>query len=248
VTYLTFLLVFLIPPIVLLAMTQPRPLAGIGGWRGRWSIPLVCVIAMLYTTPWDNYLVYRQVWWYGADRVLATIGYVPVEEYLFFLLQPIMTGLLLYQFLARIPRVERLAPAPGTVVAGTLFYLLVTGVGVYLLLAGGEQGLYMGLILAWAGPPLAGLWYYGGPIYHAHRRSFAGAVTLATFYLWVADRTAIDLGIWDISDRFSFDMDPLGLPVEEATFFLVTNLLVVQGTLLFLFGHLLPSRTSRLPS
>jgi len=34
-------------------------------------------------------------------RVVGTIGYVPVEEYLFFLLQPILTGLWLYWLLPR---------------------------------------------------------------------------------------------------------------------------------------------------
>jgi lycopene beta-cyclase len=40
--------------------------------------------------------VWRGVWGYGADRVIGTIGYVPVEEYLFFILQPLLTGLWLY--------------------------------------------------------------------------------------------------------------------------------------------------------
>jgi len=33
--------------------------------------------------------------------VVGTIGYVPVEEYLFFLLQPILTGFWLYWLLSR---------------------------------------------------------------------------------------------------------------------------------------------------
>jgi len=39
--------------------------------------------------------------YYGMGRVVGTIGYVPVEEYLFFLLQPILTGLWLYWLLPR---------------------------------------------------------------------------------------------------------------------------------------------------
>jgi lycopene cyclase domain len=66
------------------------------------AIPIVCLIAFTYTTPWDNYLVAQEVWWYGANRVVGTIGYVPVEEYMFFVLQPILTGLFLYQYLYRV--------------------------------------------------------------------------------------------------------------------------------------------------
>lgn len=244
-TYLTFLLIFLVPPILILAVTQPRPLAGVGGWRGRWSIVLVCVIALIYTTPWDNYLVYREVWWYGPERVLATIGYVPVEEYLFFLLQPILTGLVLYQLLARRPVPAATASTRLPQAVGTGVYLALALLGVLLLLAEDEAGLYMGLILAWACPPLAGLWYYGAPVLWRYRRTFAWAVGVPTLYLWIADRTAIDLGIWDISNRYSFDIDPLGLPIEEATFFLVTNLLVVQGLFLFLYGEVLSQATRR---
>jgi lycopene cyclase domain-containing protein len=57
---------------------------------------------------------------------------------------------------------------------------------------------------------------------------------LPTVYLWVADRIAIGLGVWAISDRYTLGFAPLGLPVEEATFFLVTTVISVCGVLLFL--------------
>lgn len=234
-TYLTFLLLFLVPPILGLLFTQPRPLAGVGNVRARVTIPLICLIAFTYTTPWDNYLVYRNVWWYGTDRVLGTIGYVPYEEYAFFLLQPILTGLFLYQLLARNAFPMKPAGA-GARRAGILVFGGLSVLGAGLLLSGWERGLYMGLILAWAGPVLTGMWIYGGTLLWSFRRPLFWGTLVPTLYLWVADHTAIALGIWDISDRYSLGFDPLGLPVEEATFFLVTNLLVVQGSLLFLFG------------
>ena len=235
-TYAQFLLAFIVPPILALAYRQPRPLGGVGGWRGRFSLPLCMAIAFVYTTPWDNYLVYREVWSYPADRVLATIGYVPIEEYVFFLLQPVLTGLLLYRLLARS------TPPPATAstranIVGALIYLACAAWGVWLLLAGPERGLYMGLILAWACPVLAGLWAWGGAFFWTWRKPLFTAAAVGTVYLWIADRIAIGLDIWYIADATRFGFDPLGLPIEEATFFLVTNLLVVQGTTLFLYGH-----------
>ena len=53
--------------------------------------------------------------------------------------------------------------------------------------------------------------------------------------LWVADAIAIHLGIWRISERYTLGPAVGPLPLEEAVFFLVTNLLVVQGLLLFLY-------------
>lgn len=232
-TYLTFLLIFLVTPIAfLLMMRRPLP-SHIDARRERWSIPLVCLIAFVYTTPWDNYLVYRDVWGYGAERVLGTIGYVPLEEYTFFVLQPILTGLVVYRALHG---QERPILGVSSVKFFVLVFLLaITGIGVVCLRVG-DSALYMGLILVWAPPVLLGLWAYAGDLYWALRRPFAWAVIGPTLYLWVADRIALGLGIWHISDTYSFDVDPLGLPIEEATFFLVTNLLVVQGTLLFLYG------------
>lgn len=237
-TYLTFLILFLVLPIAGLWITR-RPLpSSIPPRRARWSLVLVCLIAFVYTTPWDNYLVFRGVWGYGTDRVLATIGYVPVEEYMFFLLQPILTGFFLYRLLAIFGQQPELKPSVLSRVSGGVLYIAITVLGIICLLAN-DSALYMGLILAWAGPVLLGLWVYGGDLFWSLRRPFLLGVALPTLYLWIADRIALGLNIWHISDTYSFDIDPLGLPIEEATFFLVTNLLVVQGTLLFLYGDVL---------
>ncbi len=238
-TYFTFLLVFLVPPILLLALTIPRDFRLQWGRRAWTALPLVSLIAFFYTTPWDNYLVYREVWGYGSDRVLGVIGYVPIEEYLFFVLQPFLTGLFLYHVLGRSNRPSFTLPDAGygrARLVGAGVYGVLTLIGIGLLLSGWEHGLYLGLILAWAGPVLLGLWLFGGAFLWQRRHVFLVSVAIPTVYLWIADRIAIGLGIWDISNRFSLDIDPLGLPLEEAVFFLVTNLLVVQGVLLILAG------------
>lgn len=240
-TYFVFLLVFLIPPILALTLTLPKPLAGLPSKRPYYALPLVCLIAFVYTTPWDNYLVYRGVWGYGTERVLATIGYVPIEEYAFFLLQPILTGLLLYHLLARY-RVESRHYSTSAYIIGIVFYFAITVIGFLLLASGNDLHTYMGLILAWAGPILLGLWIYAGKHFWSLRSVFLLAIGIPTVYLWIADRIAIGLDIWYISDDYSLNWDPLGLPIEEAVFFLVTNILVVQGTLLFLHGDLVAQK------
>jgi lycopene cyclase domain-containing protein len=83
-TYFGFHLVFILPLIgVLLYLvrqqgTLPYPRAGLG-------LLLICAIALVYTTPWDNYLVAQEIWTYDEGRILEQlrIGYVPLEEYLF---------------------------------------------------------------------------------------------------------------------------------------------------------------------
>lgn len=250
-SYLAFLLVWIVPPIVLLAGMRRPPLGGVGGKRAWWSLALTCVVALVWTTPWDNYLVWRGVWNYGSGRIVGTIGYVPVEEYAFFLLQPLLTGLLLYRILERVPPVPSPAggamraakfvvdDVPNTRILGVAIAALFSVIGIYLLARPSEDGTYLGLILAWAMPVIGGLWLYAGHHFWAWRRALLGALVPATVYLWIADGYAIAHGIWSISNRYSFDLDPLGLPVEEAVFFAVTNVLSVLGTMLFLHGDVI---------
>jgi len=245
-SYLNFLLLYIALPIVIMAFTLPRPLAGRGTTRTRWAIGAICLIAFAYTTPWDNYLVYREIWWYGPDRVLGTIYFVPYEEYAFFILQPIMTGLLYYHVLGRYPTWADQPPpkwvTPAQVV-GALAYAALTAWGVWLLVDGDDSGLYMGLILSWACPVLLGIWIYGGSaIWGLVRGPAAITVVISTGYLWVADWFAISDGIWEISAAYTLGINPFGLPIEEATFFLVTNILVVKGATLFLAGDLISAQ------
>ncbi|MBW4488843.1 MAG: lycopene cyclase domain-containing protein [Trichocoleus desertorum ATA4-8-CV12] len=231
-TYSLFHIIFILPPILLLASQQPQPLAGVGGRKAGISLFLIAAVAFVYTTPWDNYLIWRDVWHYGRDRVVGTVGYVPIEEYLFFVLQPILTGLWLYRLLAHTEEPSELKPASTANVAGTIIWTSLSLLGVWLLQR--DFGVYLGLILVWAGPILALQWLIGGAQLWVRKRLWLTATLLPTLYLWVADRIAIAQGIWSISETYTTGLHLFGLPVEEATFFLVTNFLVVQGLLLFL--------------
>lgn len=234
-TYAQFHFVFTIPVVVILFWMSGRRPAGLEpGVAYRW-LAAICALAFVYTTPWDNYLVYRNVWGYPPERILATIGYVPVEEYFFFLIQSVMVGLL-YFWLRETRRLESVQKAmPGWFRPAMVgYWLFWTGLGVACLLAPSDRALYAGLILAWACPVLAGLAAIGADKVWTDRRRVFSTIALASVYLWFADRTAIDLGIWWISDVYSLGIAPLGLPVEEAGFFVVTSALCATGLALFL--------------
>ena len=233
-TYLQFHLVFILPALIGLAVVQRRPLAGIGAGAALKWLGAILVLAFTYTTPWDNYLVFRGVWSYPPGRVLATIGYVPVEEYAFFLLQPILTGLLYFGLRGRSYADSHRQPEPSRFrIALVAFWILAAALGVGSLLLGGHA-LYLGLILAWAAPVLAGMSWIGSHKIWDERNRVTWTIAVSSVYLWIADRTAIALGIWDITDETSLGLDPLGLPIEEALFFVVTNTLVAFGLAMFL--------------
>ncbi|WP_380680041.1 lycopene cyclase domain-containing protein [Salinigranum sp. GCM10025319] len=228
-TYLGFHLLFVVPPVVLLCYAVPTLPSGRRrvALLGLVGMPL---LALVYTTPWDGFLIERGVWWYGDGTVSARIGAIPVEEYLFFALQPALTGLFLYTVgfsPAFRPSDTRLVPR----VAGAVGFLVASVAGFALLST--TRGYYLGAILVWACPLLALQWGVGGGYLVRARHEWPVAVAIPTLYLWFADRVAIGLGVWTISAEFTTGIDLLGLPIEEALFFLVTNLMVVQGLVLF---------------
>jgi lycopene cyclase domain-containing protein len=89
-SYLLFLILFVCSPAAVLAFVLRRHIQRVH------LIMMVglATIAVVYTTPWDNYLVATGVWYYDPRLVLnVTLGYVPIEEYAFFILQTFLTGL-----------------------------------------------------------------------------------------------------------------------------------------------------------
>ena len=236
-TYWGFHAVFILPAIGALLLVYrwtsgPRPPRAVLGFA------LIAGLALLYTAPWDDYLIVRGVWSYPAGRVSEAwrLGRVPLEECGFFVLQPVLTGLCLLCLLRRRGETVSLQPPlrwpwPPRLTGGAL--ALLAGVGGALAVATGGRWLYLGLILVWSAPPLALHWFYGGDVLWSSRRVLVGSLAAATVYLWAADRAAIGLQIWSVSPLHATGWKLLGLPVEEAVFFLVTNLLVLQGLLLF---------------
>ncbi len=231
-TYLEFHLIFILPVIaLLLALSWWRgsPLFGRGPLAG---LGVLVVLAVVYTTPWDNYLIHWGVWWYGEDVVWRRLWLAPVGEYLFFVLQPLITLLFLAQL--RIPTDSELLLGLRERVVG-----VVAGLGVGLagivLISLGDSWLYFGSTVAWAGPVLAIQWGFGWTHLWRARRTVAIGIAVPTLYLWVADWTAISLGLWTISETYTIGVAPFGFPFEEAFFFFITNVFLVQGYVLYIW-------------
>ena len=90
-TYARFLGLFLLPPIVLLGMLTRRSLDG----KTLRALAALVGVSVVYTAPWDNLIVLNGVWTWDPRKVTGrTLGVVPLEEYAFFVLQTLATGLL----------------------------------------------------------------------------------------------------------------------------------------------------------
>lgn len=243
-TYFGFLAQFVgVPILILLALHLydarrgkriPHPF---NHWPLWAVIAAHMLIALGYTTPWDNYLVATGVWSYDPALVTGIIfGWVPIEEYTFFLVQPILTGLWLGTLMRYIPANTRESGSGGAVRGVALALLFVLWIAsAAILLSGWKPGTYLGLELIWALPPIMLQILFGGDLLWRHRRHVFTALATAALYLSFADALAIDSGTWTIDPAQSLQIY-LGrvLPLEEFIFFLVTNVLLVFGVTLMM--------------
>ncbi len=227
-TYLEFLLIFLAIPISVLLAAQVR-----NRQSNRlfwWSIAAQIALALTYTTPWDNHLVARGVWYYSPTHVAGIIlGYVPLEEYAFFVLETLLVGLW-WQFCSVRFQPPGDASAPAAIRRGTAAGVAVlwTGLAVFFL-SGWKPGTYLLLMLLWALPPIMLQLAYGADILWHQWRLLAATIIPLGIYLSVADAVAIRAGIWAIDPAQSTGLFLSGLPIEEAVFFFITVILITFG-------------------
>ena len=196
-------------------------------------------LAVAYTTPWDNYLVASRVWWYDRKLVNGLVlGYVPIEEYSFFVLQTLLAGSWMLFLAWHLPQAQRPEPTkhPVRLRIGMSLALGAIWLGaVWNLLRGPKSRTYLSLTLAWALLPILLQVAFGGDILWAQRRLIALGIIPATLYLGISDSLAIDSGTWTINPEKTVNIQLGGkLPLEEGLFFLLTNTLVALGITLTL--------------
>ena len=91
---------------------------------------------------------------------------------------------------------------------------------------------YLIFELVWALPVVLGQWIIGfRQLRRTWRLLLVGAL-VPTVYFSAADAVAIRAHIWTLNPGRIVGLHVGTLPIEEAIFFLVTNLMVVQGLLL----------------
>jgi lycopene cyclase domain-containing protein len=243
-TYFGFLIVFLGIPLAILAAAtwrdwrrERRPPPDLNNQPGWLVLLLHVALAVIWTTPWDNYLVATGVWYYDPALVTGiTIGWVPVEEYLFFVLQTLMTGLWLLWLIRHLRPAPMPAPRRRTLrFASAAVVGAVWLASILALLAKWTPGAYLALEAAWLLLPVILQLLVGGDLLWHHRRLVLSALLLPWLYLCLADFVAIGSGTWTIDPAQSTGIMVGGvLPIEEVIFFLLTNMLIVFGMTLFL--------------
>lgn len=245
-TYGEYLAIFLATPILTLAVLLLRDRARWAwhGWTPALALVTLLVVATVYTTPWDNHLIATHVWSYDSALINgATVGVIPVEEFIFFPTQTLLLGLWFLWLSPRLPgRATDMSPGDSAgwsatrarmsaSLGGVALWLL----GLGLLMSGWRPGTYLGWELAWALPPIVLQLLVGGDILWRRRAEVSVLLLPAIVYLCATDALAIALGIWTIDPHQTVGVKIGGaLPLEEVVFFSLTSVLVMFGLTLAL--------------
>lgn len=232
-TYIDVHLIYTLPVITVLALiTWP--------FLNRFEmfkIGFVCTMAFVYTTPWDNYIIFHNAWMYKPENILAVVGYVPVEEYMFFVIQTVMTSLWALIW-------TRWSPACYSFNYNKKSYRLIRWVPItllalatikgYIMAVPGTGTFYLGCILWWSSPVIVFLWYGAGNYFVKKSTMTAIAVIVPTAYLCWVDQIALKDDVWHINEKTSLNIFIAeDLPFEECLFFLITNVIIVLGGMAF---------------
>jgi len=185
----------------------------------------------VYTTPWDNYIIYNKGWSYPSEKVLGVIGYVPIEEYMFFVTQTVLTSLwallcvrwstpcLNFNYDKHSYQLIRWIPMA--------FLAIATVVG-YIITIPGHPTFYLGCILWWVSPVVMFMWYGAGNFFVKKIIPCSFAILVPTLYLCWVDQFALKENIWRINEKTMLNIFVAeDLPFEEAFFFFISNVIIV---------------------
>ncbi|GAA5926944.1 uncharacterized protein JCM15063_000413 [Sporobolomyces koalae] len=202
--------------------------------RDVYKTCFLITIAVLATIPWDSYLIRNRIWSYPQSSVVGpTLFAIPYEEVFFFFIQTYITAAVYALFTRPVVHAVLLPTqreqGRTTRYVGTAIFLAITALSISKIKEGGE-GTYLALIVGWVAPFLALLWFITSThILSMPSYSVILPILLPTLYLWECDAQALQRGTWVIEKGTKLGLSYRGLEIEEAVFFLLTNLMIVFG-------------------
>ena len=219
--YLEFVFTFLlIPAIVVFFFKKKRThLATLG-------LIIHLIIAVLYTVPWDNYLIKNGIWYYDDKLITDTIFLIPIGEYLFILLQTTLICLTISPNTFSYNKNSCFKYSSKGLYIGLLFFLS----GIVLMFF--TNSLYLSLILLWASAPFTVQLSIGFNVLKDNICIISKYCFLFTIYFSIIDSYALGK-IWFIAERTSLGINIGNIPIEEIIFFCCTSLFVLNGMCLW---------------
>jgi lycopene cyclase domain-containing protein len=237
-TYFGFLAAFILFPILALSIVgvwERRKGKSVNDSKIAIAIGIHIILALLYTTPWDNYLVATGVWFYNPRLVSRIVlGYVPIEEYTFFLLETLFMGLWWKLVARRITSRQAFKPTKRLRLWLPWIAAMIWLGSAFIFLNHWKPMTYLSIILFWVIPPMIPQLAFGADILWHQRRLLAWTIVPVGLYLSFADSLAIASGTWTINTVQSTGIFIGKLPLEEGVFFFVTATLISFGMTLLM--------------
>ena len=240
-TYFRFHLIFNLPVLLVLGGLNLGE-AWVTGEITAFSLVLVAV--MVFTTPWDNLAAKWGIWGFPREKYSLRLGYLPVEEYAFFVLQSVNVMLAVRAMLLYFPSFQtgqETVLSEGTLIClgvSILPWLLVVFQLRWLRRKVGPRVNYA-LHLAWFLPVLYVQWILAPPLFFDHALLFSLVMFFFGIYYTLADVVAVKGGTWFFDEKQITGFKLAGiLPWEEIAFFFLTSLLVAQSYVLLLPSNL----------
>lgn len=222
--------------ILLAALNLSEPWTAEEGLAVGW----VLLAVMIFTTPWDNLAAKWGIWGFPQEKYSLRIGYLPIEEYAFFLLQSMNVMLavrLLFRFFPNWQTGQETEIGKWALVClgiSVIGWIVIALQLKWLRRKAGPRVNYA-IHLAWFLPVIYAQWVLAPWLFLAH----AGLLTVATvifgIYYTLADLAAVRAGTWFFDEKQITGVKLVRLlPWEEIAFFFLTSLLVAQSYLLLL--------------
>jgi lycopene cyclase domain-containing protein len=236
-TYLRFHLIFNLPLVLALAvLNAPAP------WLHEETLApvLVLLAVIVFTAPWDNLAAKWGIWGFPREKYTLRIGYLPLEEYAFFILQSVNVMLAvraLFHFFPNLQTGQETDPG--------LFAYLCLGVSLvpwgivaaqfYWLRRKAGPRVNYAVHLAWFLPVIYGQWILAPSLFWEHAGLLALVTAVFGVYYTLADLVAVRAGTWFFDEKQITGVKLARLlPWDEIAFFFLTSLLVAQSYLLLL--------------
>jgi putative membrane protein len=237
-TYLRFHLIFNLPVLVLLtALNLPEPWTAAEALASGW----VLLAVIVFTTPWDNLAAKWGIWGFPPEKYSLRIGYLPVEEYAFFLLQSVNVMLavrLLFHFFPDWQTGQETVIGKWTLICLGISVVVWIIIGLQLRWLRRKTGprVNYAVHLAWFLPVIYAQWVLAPWLFLAHAGLLALIMMVFGIYYTLADLAAVRAGAWFFDEKQITGLKLGVLPCEEIAFFFLTSLLVAQSYLLLLPG------------
>ena len=222
------LAMIIVPPVPLLS--EPREIKVIG-----YTTPLViAVMAVIFSTVWDNIIASKGVWTFQASTMVGTAGHIPYEEYFWFIDHTLIASVwTLSLWSTRKTRsLPPTDPAKGIRIAGTAACLLLTIIGAVMVMF--DSTFFLGIILIFMLPVIGYLWWIGGHLFMQQLRELILGVSVVSIYVLILDSWAVREGVWAFSETYTTGIKLMGVTLEQLGIYSLTTCLVAPSVLVCL--------------